>query len=249
MTRSLPKPTPKSTKSKILVVDDHPIVRDGLAQLINQQPDMVCCGQADSVAATSVATAKSAPDLIVLDLRLSDGPTFELIQWLRAQSQAVRILVLSSFDQTDCVERVLRAGANGYILKSEASEVLLTAIRSVLSGSIYVSQRLSTQLLADFLTRLPANFRNGIPNLSNREFQVFEMIGAGMRTSKIAITLNLSVKTVETHREHIKHKLNLADAPALARNAADWVRKNTSIPASFGDRSIEPPQLAPGNKT
>jgi DNA-binding NarL/FixJ family response regulator len=220
----------KSARAKIVVVDDHPVFRAGLAQLVDRQPDLLCCGQADSVASTKAGFAKFKPDLVLLDLRLADGDSLELIKWLAAQSPGLRILVISQYDEVTYAELALDAGAAGYINKSEAAEEVLAAIRSVLAGAPYVSHRLSVKLLAELLARKPETVASGIAGLTDREFQVFEMIGAGLGTQRISTALYLSPKTIETYREHLKHKLRLPDAAALSQKASEWLSRQTRLP-------------------
>jgi len=217
-------------RAKIMVVDNQPIFRAGLAQLIERQPDMRCCGQADSIAAAKKDLAKFKPDLVLLELRLADGGGLDLIKWLTAQSPGLRILVISQYDEVLYAERALRAGAAGYINKTEVTEEVLSAIRSVMAGTPYVCHRLSIKLLAELLARKADPAATGVASLTDREFQVFQMIGVGQGTQRVAAALHLSPKTVETYREHIKYKLRLPDAPALAQKAAEWVSGQTHLP-------------------
>jgi DNA-binding NarL/FixJ family response regulator len=217
-------------RARIMVADDHPIFRAGLAQLIDRQPDMLCCGQADSVASTKTGLAKFKPDLVLLDLRFADGEGFELIKSLKAQSPRLRIVVISQDDEVTHAERALRAGAAGYINKTEAAKGVLAAIRSVTAGTPYICHRLSIKLLGEMLARKPQTVASGIAGLTDRESQVFQMIGAGLGTQRISTALDLSPKTIETYREHLKDKLRLPDAAALSQKASEWVSRQTRLP-------------------
>ena len=220
MLNSASKP---SRKTRILVVDDHPLFRSGLVQLINRQEDLTCQGEADNVPAARELVSKLKPDLLVLDLRLGHSDGLELIRFLTSEHSHLRILVLSQHDEVLYAERVLRAGAHGYLMKEEATEEVLTAIRTVLSGELYVSRKISVLVLRKSL-RAPSQVGNsGVESLSDRELQVFQMLGAGLGTKHIAQQLKLSAKTIETYREKIKQKLGLSDATQLISYATAWV--------------------------
>lgn len=209
-------------KCKILVVDDHPIVRKGLAQLISQEPDLELCGDAESVAQALDQIAACQPDLVVVDMALKDSHGMELLAEIRAGFPHVRTLVWSMFDEKVYAERAIRAGAMGYVNKQESTQQLMDAIRLVLKGEFYVSSRMTRALLR----RISGSSLLGqdpIQTLSNRELEVFEMIGNALTTQQIARKLSLSPKTVEAHRERIKAKLNLANAAELSRRAIQWV--------------------------
>jgi DNA-binding NarL/FixJ family response regulator len=213
-----PKPPPKA---RLLVVDDHPLYLQGLKDFLAAQPDLTVCAAADSCATALQAAAAHKPDVVVLDLRLGDRDGISIIPDLRAMPHAPRVLVLSQRDETALAGAVLRAGAHGYIMKEEATEELLVAVRTVLRGEIYASRRLSGRILRRFYDGIPDGDISS--KLSDRELQVFQFIGAGLSNHQIATQLHLSVKTVETHRENMKHKLGLTDAAALARVAQDWL--------------------------
>jgi DNA-binding NarL/FixJ family response regulator len=209
-------------KHKILLVDDHPLVRRGLADLIAGEPNLEVCGQASDVAGALQEVERTHPDLVVIDLTLKGGHGIDLIEKIKARSQQVRMLVSSMHDEMLFAERVLRAGAMGYVTKQESPETLLGAVRQVLRGEVYLSPRMTSRLLH----RVAAG---GLPQespleiLSNRELEVFEMIGQGLTTLQIARRLELSPKTIETHREKIKQKLNLKNSAELSRRAVQWV--------------------------
>jgi len=219
-------------KRRVLIVDDHPRLRDGLAKLINRQHDLICCGEADSVRSAQEAVAGHKPDLLLLDLRLGDADVLELIKVLKAQYPHLVILVISQYDDTLWPERALRAGALGYVVKQEATEEVLGAIRAVLGGNLYVSRSVAGLLVQKFIQNKPEVPRSGVESLTDRELQVLRLIGLGWSTREIAGELTLSFKTVESHRENIKHKLGLRDAAHLASHANEWVqsRPRTSHP-------------------
>ena len=227
----------KSTKSisrrktRILVADDHPLFREGLVQLINREHDLCCCGETDSVAATYKAVGTLKPDLLVMDLRMGDGDGLELIKALKTHFPDLPVLVLSQHDETLYAERALRAGARGYVMKEEATEEVLNAMRTILKGELYVSRKMSVVVLKKLVGSPSATSGRQIERLSDRELQVFQMLGSGMSTRQVAAQLHLSFKTVETHRENIKHKLGLRDSAELVRHAAHWVQRRPSGPS------------------
>jgi DNA-binding NarL/FixJ family response regulator len=220
MTRLIPK---TSGSKRILIADDHPLVREGLIRLINRQPDLDCCGETDSAAATQKAVDTLRPDLLVLDLRLGSGDGLELIKSLKARFPDLLILIISQHDETLYAERALRAGARGYVMKEVASEQVIDAIRTVLRGDIHLSRKMSVLLLRKTLEPLQPNPGLDLAALSDRELHIFHLIGAGLSTQRIAETLHLSPKTVETYRENIKHKLDLANGTVLVRTATAFV--------------------------
>jgi DNA-binding NarL/FixJ family response regulator len=200
-------------RSRILILDDHPITRYGLTQLINHEPDLLVCGDAESAAQALAAMKSDRPDLVLADITMPGKSGFEFIKDLQAQHPTVPVLVISMHDERIYAERVLRAGGRGYIMKNEGGEKVLEAIRQVLNGQVYVSKSMSAALL-DTLTRRHPDLREGTPGaLSDREFEVFQLIGQ---------RLNLSVKTVGTHRQHIMQKLKLRTGPELIRYAVRW---------------------------
>lgn len=210
------------TRKKILIVDDHPITRHGLCQLLNQEPDLTVCGEEES-AHQALAIIKSAqPDLVLADLTLAGKSGLEFIKDMHALHPEIAVLAVSMHDETIYAERVLRAGARGYIMKSEGGAKLLKAIRNILAGSIYVSERMSARILDLF-----AGVRNGhgespLGQLTDREFEVFHLIGQGLGTREIGERLHLSPKTVDTHRLNIKAKLKFKSLPELMQYAVRW---------------------------
>jgi len=216
-------PPPIVGKAKVLLVDDHPIVRQGLGQLINEEPDLAICGEAEDFQQALIALDQVKPDVAIVDISLKDRSGIELIKEIRARKPELPILVLSMHDESLHAERVLRAGAKGYIMKQEATEQVMNAIRKVLRGEVYLSEKMSSRMV-NRLVSGPQNVGGSpIERLSDREFEVFQMIGHGVGPSEIAEKLGLSVKTVETHRERIKEKLNLASGSELIRYAMQYV--------------------------
>lgn len=212
-----------SKKKKVFVVDDHPFVREGLKQVLDQQEDLAVCGESATAREALANFEQANPDIIVVDLSLEDRNGVELIKDIRTRSQQVPILVLSMHDETLHAERVLRAGANGYVMKRESPPILLAAIRAVLKGQCYISEAVSGQLLRQEIGRPPSMDEFSVERLSDREFEVFELIGHGHRRSTIAEQLNISVKTVESHCERIKRKLGLRSADELRQHGYLWV--------------------------
>lgn len=206
-------------KRRIFVVDDHPIVRQGLAQLINNESDLVVCGQGEDAYQSLRAIREAGPDLALVDVSLKDSDGIELLKELRASMPQLPVLILSMHDESLYAERALRAGARGYIMKQEAPQTLLSAVRKVLAGEVYVSQKMGATLLQRIVGGKRPGTELPMDRLTDRELEVFRMIGAGQSVKEIADKLFLSVKTVEAHREHIKEKLNLKSSAELLRFA------------------------------
>lgn len=212
-----------SARRRVLLVDDHPFMRAGLGQLIDCQPDLLVGGEAGNPAEALQALARQQPDLILTDLTMPGRSGLEFIKDLRAAHPAVPILVVSMHDEAVYAERALRAGARGYIMKEAGGENLLGAIRQVLRGEVYVSHKMSARILEAMSSRRPRGSSSPIEQLTDREFEVFQLIGQGKGTREIAAELHLSPKTVDVHRSHLKEKLGLRDATALIRHAVRWV--------------------------
>jgi len=204
---------------RIMLVEDHPVMREGLLQLINHEPDLSICGQYEDAATAFAAIPTLCPDLVLMDLSLRGSSGLEWVKNSRASYPKVRILVLSMHDESLYAERVLRAGAAGYIMKEEAAEKVLGAIRQVLGGGVYLSEKMGAKLLRQWIGGKPPEAGSSLERLSDRELEVFGLIGQGKGTRQIAQHLRLSVKTVESHRAHIKEKLNLKDANELVHTA------------------------------
>jgi DNA-binding NarL/FixJ family response regulator len=210
-----------STRHRVLVVDDHPIVRHGLASVIGAEPDLVVCGEADGEATALEAFAALVPDVVVTDLSLRGTTGLELIKSLKAAKPAVPVLVVSIHDETVHAERALRAGASGYVMKEEATTVIVSAIRRLLEGGMWVSDELSARMVRRYVRGDVLS--SPVEGLSDREIEVFQMIGRGIATRDIALGLGISIKTVETHLAHIKDKLCLRNARELLQTATRWL--------------------------
>jgi DNA-binding NarL/FixJ family response regulator len=225
MVRKKEKPKqPGDDKTRILIVDDHPIVRQGLAELINHEPDLTICGQAEDAREALKIIKESKPNMVIVDISLKETSGMELMKDIEAQYPGVLVLALSMHDESLYAERALRAGAKGYIMKAEATENVVTAIRKVLSGQIYISDRMAAKMVRKLVGGGHESRASAIERLSDRELEVFTSIGHGYGTRQIADRLHLSVKTIETYRAHIKEKLDLEDANELLQNAIQWVK-------------------------
>lgn len=211
-----------AVKKTVLVVDDHPLMRQGLALLINQQQDMEVCGEAEEAQAAMQAIAQRRPDILVLDISLNGPDGLELLKNIRASDPLLPVLILSMHDEAIYAERALRARANGYIMKQEATEKVLIAIRRILNGDLYLSDRMSNKMLQQFIGGAPSMIQSRIAALSDRELEVFRLIGEGRATRKIADELHLSIKTVETYQSHLKEKLALRSGRELIQHAIQW---------------------------
>ncbi|HZO84758.1 MAG TPA: response regulator transcription factor [Verrucomicrobiae bacterium] len=218
------QPTIRKGKARVLLVDDHPILRKGLAQMINMEQDLTVCGEAEEAGKAFELVGTLQPDVAVVDISLKTGNGIELVKNIKARYPELPILVLSMHDESLYAERALRAGSLGYIMKEEATEQVLVAIRRVLKGEIFLSEKMKSRMLQQLTT----GGRNKvvvspIENLTDRELEVFRLIGEGRSTRQIAAELHLSVRTVEAYREYIKSKLNLRNATELVQHAFHWV--------------------------
>jgi len=213
-----------ASKARVLIVEDHPLFREALVQLINRQQDLVACGECDDSREIAAAIENQKPDLLLLDLMLNGAGGVDLIKQLHALFPKLRILVLSMHDESVFAARVLRAGALGYVMKQEASSHVIAALRTVLAGEIHVSRKVGIALMQKAIAAPEGEGGDGVAKLSDRELHVFELIGAGVPTREIAKRLGISVKTAETHRQNIKHKLDLRSGSDLVTRAQDWVR-------------------------
>jgi len=224
--------TKKSRKQRILLVEDHPMTRMGLKLVIAGEPDLEVCGEAGTAGEGLDAAIRLKPSLVLTDVSLPGRSGFELVQDLHARCPDIPVLILSMHAETSYARRALEIGARGYIMKSEHSDKVLEAIHTVLRGRIYVSEAIAGQLL-EFLSHRSKNNQSGPDSLSPREFEVFKLIGEGVSTQNIAKRLNLSPKTVETHRAHIKEKLHATSATHLIAMAADWIARQSMAENNF----------------
>lgn len=224
------QPAFEQAKRQVLIVDDHPIFRNGIIQLINHEPDLHVCGEICSAAQALGAVEELKPDIVVLDLSIQGTNGIELMKSIRALHPSLPALMVSMHDESIYAERALRAGARGYVMKAAPSEKVIEAIRRVLGGGIYLSEAIGGRLLDTFLNGRSTHVGSStVEQLSDREIEVFRAVGEGRGTREIARTLFLSVKTVETHRAHIKEKLQLKTAPELVRAAVEWVNGEANL--------------------
>jgi len=218
-----PQPGIRKGKIRVILVDDHPVLRKGLAQLINQESDMLVCGEAEEATKAFEAFGTLNPDVAVVDISLKRGNGIELVKNAKARYPALAMLVLSMHDETLYAERALRAGALGYIMKEEATEQVLVAIRRVITGEIFLSEKMKARMLQQLANGRGKVVVSPIEHLTDRELEVFRLIGEGRSTRQIAAELHLSVRTVEAYREYIKDKLNLKNSTELVQHAFHWV--------------------------
>ncbi len=209
-------------KTKILIIDDHPIVRQGLARLIEHEDDLEVCGQADDAPAAMKAIRKQNPDIAIVDITLKETNGMELIKDIKVQYPSLPVLTLSMHDESLYAERALRAGAKGYIMKQQATDNVIDAIRKVLNGQVYISDEMAIKMVRKLVNGRPDAGASPLDSLSDRELEVFLLIGKGHGTRQISEKLHLSVKTIETYRSHIKEKLNLVDASELLQYSIQW---------------------------
>jgi len=213
-------------KSRVVIIEDHPVLCSGLRQLVDNQPDLACVGVADNISDAKRLVAECKPNLTVLDLRLKGGDALDFIKTLRVEHPEVKVLVLSQYDELIFAERALRAGASGYIMKENATDEVLRALHKVLTGDLYFSERVAAAVVQRMLREKPIASRDGVERLSDREMQVFQLLGASYSAREIAEQFHLSRKTVETHCEKIKHKLSLHNAAELKQFARRWAAEN-----------------------
>jgi DNA-binding NarL/FixJ family response regulator len=212
----------KKSKNRILLVDDHPIVRQGLAELIDHEKDLSVCGVADDIHQALEQIVALGPDLVIVDISLKGSNGIELLKNIKVRYPKQAVLMLSMHDESLYAVRALRAGAAGYVMKQEATEKVLTAIRQVLNGEIYLSERMEKKMMHQLVGGRSARTGSPLEDLSDRELEVFNLIGQGHGTRQIAEELHLSIKTIESHRAHIKEKLNLKNATELVQHAIQW---------------------------
>jgi DNA-binding NarL/FixJ family response regulator len=217
-------PVPASTKSRILLVDDHPVVLTGYKLMLDSQPDMIVCATATSTAQALDLVEREQPDLVITDLTMPGRSGLDLIKDLIALNPDVKVLVISMHDEMLYAERALKAGARGYLMKESDNATMIGAVRQVLGGAIYASPRLASRVLGAFAGQRPRGSSvSPIEKLSDREFEIFRLFGEGRTAKEIAAQLNLSPKTVSAHRDHIKEKLEFSTSAEMIRQAIRWV--------------------------
>jgi DNA-binding NarL/FixJ family response regulator len=209
-------------KTRIFIVDDHPIVREGLSLMMNREPDLMVCGEAEEAGSALQAIPTAKPDFLIVDISLSGPDGLDLLKSIRARYPSLPVLILSMHDESIYAERALRAGANGYIMKQEATERVLVAVRQILTQKVYVSDRIANRMLQQYIRGSVSETQSPIAELSDRELEVFRLIGEGHSTRMIAEELHLSVKTVESYQAHIKEKLSLKNGRELVQRAIQW---------------------------
>ena len=213
-------------KYRILIVDDHPLMREGLASRIASQPDMSISGEAASVDEALAQLQTCAPELVIVDIQLGESHGLDLIKEIGARYPGVKMLVVTAYDESLYAERALRAGSHGYINKRELQDNIIQALRTVLAGEVYVSPKMTRQLVGRAIGGKDADDGDPIRRLSDRELEVFQLIGRGKATGEIARQLNLSVHTIDTHREKLRHKLGVKNSAELMQRAVQWVLEN-----------------------
>ena len=218
-----PESSNPGNRVRILIVDDHPIVRRGLVAMLSQEPDMEVVAEAENFNMALDALKQHPLDIAIIDLTLEGIGGLELVKQVRITNPELSMLVLSMHDESLYAERVLRAGARGYIMKQEGTDRLVTAIRTILRGEIYVSERMAARMLGTIVGGRSSDSRMPLDRLSDRELEVFELLGKGLGTRQVAERLCVSIKTIESHREHIKLKLQLKNATELIQHATQWV--------------------------
>ena len=214
--------------ARILVVDNHPIVREGLRRIIEREGDLLVCAEADSVRGARTAIKETSPHMMIADVSLNQGDGIKLVRDVRAHDALLPILVLSVHDEAIYAERMLSVGANGYVTKQATSEQILQALRRVLDGGIYVSEAVAAQMIRGAFGGVRRSPENPIDRLSNRELQVLQLVGMGLSTRETAQSLNLSIKTIESHRQRIRSKLNLRTGTQLVRFAINLLVAETA---------------------
>src|SRR6202167_3444598 len=214
-----PQSVTRMKKKTVFIVDDHPLLRQGLALLVNRERDLAVCGEAEEEQAAMKAIAEKRPDILIVDISLNGPDGLDLLKNLRLLYPDLPVLILSMHDESIYAERALRARANGYIMKQEATEKVLIAVRRILSGDIYLSDRMANKLLNQYVSGASADMNSRLSALSDRELEVFRLIGEGRGTRQIAEKLHLSIKTVETYQAHIKDKLSLHSGRELVQHA------------------------------
>ncbi len=228
MTAPQPSPPAGGQPARVLLVDDHPIVRQGLAQLLEQEDDLIVCGEADNALSALEAIDALKPDIAIVDIRLKGINGIELIKKIKSRLSELPVLVMSMHDESLYAERALRAGARGYIMKEEATDKMLIAVRKVMQGEIYLSEGMVSRILHR-LADGKSETDSPLDRLSDRELEVFQLIGEGLATRQIAERLTVSVKTIESYRAHIKEKLELSTSTEVMHQAVQWVQNGGAL--------------------
>jgi DNA-binding NarL/FixJ family response regulator len=229
MTQKRRECTTFENKKEVFIVDDHPIVRDGLIKIINHEKDLEVCGEADEPQEALKSISQRRPDVIIIDITLKNSDGIELTKSLKARYPTLPVIVLSMHDELIYAERALRAGASGYLMKEVVSDKITVAIRTVLTGEIYVSNKMAKRMLRKHARGKADTMSTPMDSLSDRELEIFRLLGQGYKPSKIAQSMHLSVKTIESYRARIKEKLHLADADELLRHAIQWVSGTNEV--------------------
>lgn len=216
-------------KTRIYVADDHPLVRRGLAAMIAAEPDLELCGESEDCATATGEITKLVPDVVIVDISLKGNSGIELIKNIKAFDRRIHVVVLSIHDESVYALRVLKAGAKAYVMKQEIASNVIDAVRKIRKGQMYVSERVASQMLNHFVTGQETQSESPVAGLSDRELEVVSLIGAGFATREIALRLHVSVKTVETHRAHIKTKINLTTATKLVQFCVRWVEESKNV--------------------
>ena len=232
----------KNDATRVLIVDDHPLLRKGVGQLIDQEKDLLVVGEAEDAQQAITAVENTKPDVALIDITLHGTSGIELLKNIKARFPKLKMLVLSMHDESVYAHRALRAGASGYIMKQEGPEKVLTALRKVLRGEVYLSEHLGNRMLHTLVNGHAPLPSSPVEELSDRELEVFSLIGQGHGTRPIAEKLHLSVKTIESHRAHIKEKLNLHNATELVHHAIQWVQSERAL--GSGGSEVAPAQPA-----
>jgi DNA-binding NarL/FixJ family response regulator len=228
-------------KTRIFIVDDHALFRKGLSVLINAEPDMEVCGESDDCAVGTRNILKIKPDLVIVDISLRGNNGIELIKNIKAAEPGIQVVVLSQHDESVYALRVLRVGAKAYVMKQDAATAVIDAIRWIRKGQLYVSENVASQMLNRYAQGESLADDSPVSGLSDRELEVLNLIGSGVPTREIALRLHVSIKTVETHRAHIKSKLNLATASQLIQFCVRWVDRSEHVARSPDEPPLPPP--------
>jgi DNA-binding NarL/FixJ family response regulator len=235
--KSMTVPQQAPEKFRVVLVEDHPMFREQLAHLINKEPDMCVCGEADNIRDAVQLLESNPPDIVIVDLTLKGPSGLELLKDLKARQLSIPVLVLSMHDELLYAERVLRAGARGYITKNQTSNEVIAAVRKVLNGHVYLGSEMASRVLENLSTR--PKTEKGVSLLTDRELEIFELIGRGRTTREISSSLRLGMTTVDTYRARIKTKLNLENASQLAHEAIRWVSAGQKASVQKLSGSIE----------